>query len=514
MNTFLKIAPPPASAALRLLALASLVMTGAACSGDDGDSAATTDGGSDTQPGMSSTTADAETDAETSTTAGGGSTSPGTTPWPGACEDEPGPPCGEEWTKCKEDRDRDKVPFSCDNAPDITNPDQLDMDKDSFGDIADLCPTVQSQTNTLDSDRDGVGNDCDFCKERPSNVYNKDAVGIPAYMLVRNVPLQTDSDRDGIGDVCDNCVRVPNCQGYGDEDGQSPYVVGMTIDTEAADCQADADDDKIGDACAGAMAPGAAGPVGFANDDDFDQDGITNILDLCPRQPIESVACASDGDCPSGASCADAGVCNHADHDGDGVGDICDTCPGAANPMQLVDGGMQEDDEDEDFIGAACELNAACEQRPDPRAFGFYDISVNGYCCVTRYEGQDLRDPDGFAIDINELGPRPPGFVELPAGCEEALAASPDGKAHRMQACHVDELSELWEYFCLLPQWDQDFDMIGDVCDKCPYAYDPTNESYVDANDMVWEDLGAACHGEYDSEVWGLENDCMAPPQP
>ncbi|MEZ4430112.1 MAG: thrombospondin type 3 repeat-containing protein [Nannocystaceae bacterium] len=487
--------------------------------GPDATETTTDDGMTDTVAETTDTTtastdSDATDSESTDSDPTDATTDTGVFPWPGACEDEPWPGCAEEIDKCKLDSDRDGVHFSCDNAPAHTNPAQLDMDKDSFGDITDTCPTVQSLVNTADGDRDGVGNDCDLCKLRPSTAYNKDAVGVPAYMLVRNIPTQTDADRDGVGDVCDNCVRVANCQGYGDEDGLTPFVVGMPIDVEAADCQADAENDKIGDACVGVIAEGAAGPVGFGNDDDFDQDGLANLIDRCPRLPVHKRTCASDDDCPSGSSCAPAGLCNHADHDDDGAGDACDTCPGVANPMQLVEGGMQVDDADEDFVGAACEQDAGCESRVNPRPFGFYDISVNGFCCVTSYNGEELRDADGYLVDIDDLGPRPPGVVELPAGCEEALAASSDGKAHVIQACHVDDISELWRYLCLLPPWDQDFDAIPDVCDKCPFVYDPSNANYVDENNKEWPDIGAACNGDHSPDVWGLENDCAAPPQP
>ena len=46
--------------------------------------------------------------------------------------------------------------------------------------------------------------------------------------------------------------------------------------------------DVVGlDACEGMLSAGAAGPVGFLEGDDFDQDGLANIVDACPRQPVE-----------------------------------------------------------------------------------------------------------------------------------------------------------------------------------------------------------------------------------
>ncbi|MCB9754637.1 MAG: thrombospondin type 3 repeat-containing protein, partial [Myxococcales bacterium] len=313
--------------------------------------------------------------------------------------------------KCKEDKDGDGIPFSCDNAPDTTNPDQNDGDKDGFGDAEDLCVVTPQDQNTADSDRDGVGNTCDNCKERPSNVYNKGAAeaGIPAYLLVRNIPFQDDWDFDGIGDVCDNCVKGANCFDF---DQDNPYTVGTPLDTDDTNaCQkapADPMDETwkwIGDACFEGGVPielqGAAGPVGFGNNDDFDQDGIVNVQDKCPRQPVEGVACSDNTECGPDTACT-GGICNHVDSDGDNVGNECDTCPGLPNPSQVMDGGMQDDDEDEDFVGSICETNSACANRPDPRPYGTFDVSVNGVCCTVAFDPtRMLTDPDGRLLTVD-----------------------------------------------------------------------------------------------------------------
>ncbi len=435
--------------------------------------------------------------------------------------------------KCKEDKDGDGIPFSCDNAPDTTNPFQNDGDKDGFGDAEDLCVVTPQDQNTADSDRDGVGNSCDNCKERPSNVYNKDAVdaGIPPNMLVRNIPFQDDWDQDGIGDVCDNCVKGANCFDYGPD---NPYTVGTPLDTDDTNaCQkapqdpADEQWKWIGEACLDGGTPitgdGAAGPVGFNNDDDFDQDGITNLRDVCPRQPVEGIACGDDAECGEGRSCTE-GICNHVDSDGDNVGDQCDTCPGIANPNQITDGGMQEDDEDEDFVGSICETNSACANRPDPRPYATYDVSVNGVCCTVAFDPtRMLTDPDGRLLTADcpdgdttcrklpDSIAALPGVLSLPPGCEDALVAAGHDPANgdyatllslESDGINGDEVA-LWDYLCLLPQRDQDFDGVGDICDKCPFAFDPNNEPYIDENGKLWADLGKYCHGEYD-----IENGC------
>ena len=496
-----------------------VVLLIAGCPGDPGTTNGTSSGetaGGTADPPTTTTMATTEAPGSSSGADPTGDTSDtdstgGTpVPVPPACDDESKQACDDPIMDCKEDQDHDWINFACDNAPKFPNPEQTDIDDDGFGDVIDLCPTVAAENNTADTDHDGVGNVCDACAKGLSS-YNKGGDAVPFYMRVRNIPTQVDSDRDGIGDACDNCVRTPNCQGFGDANGLTPYVVGQPIDPDAIDCQPDLDVNQIGDACAGQMSPGAAGPIGFADDDDFDQDGLANIIDACPRQPVAEHACAGDQDCPDGASCAPAGRCNHSDRDGDGVGDICDTCQMVANPGQVIDGQAQLDDIDGDFIGQGCEQDDACFERPNPGALGFYDISVDGKCCVTTYQGQPLIDPDGNPIDVAGLAPRPPGVFELPPGCAQALEHSEDGKAHKMKLCHVDLPSDLWPYLCFLPANDQEFDGVPDLCDLCPHAWDPGQEIYVDQNMMEYPNVGKYCRGEYDPGNWDPANMCMPP---
>lgn len=427
--------------------------------------------------------------------------------------------------RCGDDADGDGVPFSCDNAPDVANPDQSDLDGDGIGDVADSCPTLVGGSSG-DSDRDGVGNACDACVSAPSQ-YNQtaNASGVPFGLFVRGIPSQVDSDRDGIGDVCDNCPTVANCSGYGPD---RPYRLGNALDPGASDCQTDVDDvGMVGDACVGMQADGAAGPIGLGAGDDFDQDGLVNTLDACPRQPLEDrIACADASACPAGRACTGAsegspGVCDHLDTDGDGVGDICDTCPYQPNGKQVTDGGAQEDDPDGDFVGAVCELGDGCSERAGPRPIGFYAVASAAQCCTTalvadgddlvvRGTGVRLLDPEGLPVRVTcaddgvgcrrlpaEVAARP-GVLAPPPGCDAALAdagLSLDDNTPLDARFTDGDLDALWRLQCTLPVLDQDFDDLADVCDLCPFAFDPDNAPYIDANNKLWPSDGAVCSG-------------------
>ena len=71
------------------------------------------------------------------------------------------------------DRDGDGIPDDEDNCPDISNPNQADLDNDGIGDVCDD-----------DRDDDGIPNAGDNCPDVPN-------------------PDQADIDQDGQGDLCD-----------------------------------------------------------------------------------------------------------------------------------------------------------------------------------------------------------------------------------------------------------------------------------------------------------------------
>ena len=446
--------------------------------------------------------------------------------------------CGIVERACCSDQDRDSVPASMDNEPFIFNPDQADRDGDGLIDIADSCPTI-GDGFVGDSDNDGLGNACDRCRQSPSQ-YNDvfEGASVAAFMLVRNIPTNADADHDGIGDACDNCPTVPNC---GDFNEANPYVLGDAISyDDDTVCQTDSDGNGVGDACEGLMSGNAAGPAGLGPTDDHDQDGIANLNDACPRLPLlDTVACSDADPCPDGRQCSPEGTCNHVDSDGDGVGDRCDTCHAVANPNQIVEGESVQDDPDGDFIGRSCELGGECDQRAEPRATGFYEVSARGQCCVQLLVAdeatgnlsstQSCSDPNGCRplmaalngdadiwVPVREdcsgeqqdqaeclpLSPtvaNTPGVLTPPTGCEQALAAAGITAVQNLQAPIIQDLkiADPYAFACLMPAADNDFDGFGTSCDLCPLDFDLSNAPYVDDDGRLWPKDGAACSGDF-----------------
>ncbi len=463
--------------------------------------------------GESGSSLGASTGAETSDSEGGSNASGDSETEGIDCENP-----GYEPT-CAEDVDNDGIPLCVDNAPDHYNPDQLDIDQDGFGDVMDLCPASPDQINSADKDKDGVGDNCDRCRAADYNEL-ADQEGVPAYLRVRNIPLQGDLDHDGIGDVCDNCVAVANCEGF---DAMNPATENdLPVNPENPEtCQTPSSEHAmLGAACVvdgvPLQLPEAAGPVGYGPDDDLDQDGLPNISDLCPRQPVAAQACESDADCPEHSACAGQ-RCNHRDPDGDMVGTRCDTCPFVANPEQVTDGGAEADDPDGDFVGSACELH--CDERKNPRPIAHYPVSVGGYCCVaTWYDKVVHYSPDGLVLLPDCEGdpdchPLPasvmstPGVLTPPPGCEAALAEAGLSLESHAPLDLADplvnnDIDVLRSYACLMPPLDHDFDGIADSCDLCPFAFDPNNEPYIDNEGKLWPDYGKYCNGDYDPKVY------------
>lgn len=133
---------------------------------------------------------------------------------------------------------------------------------------------------------------------------------------------QQDGDHDGVGDVCDNCPA------------------------RALPDQSNVDGDKFGDLC----------------DPDLDGDGVLNVQDACPADPLGFVDQDGDAVCDNRDNCVAAANPEQSDCDADGTGDACDldidndgvlntadVCQFTFDPAQV--------DSDGDGVGDACAMD-------------------------------------------------------------------------------------------------------------------------------------------------------------
>ncbi|KAI6068078.1 Thrombospondin-1 [Aix galericulata] len=147
---------------------------------------------------------------------------------------------------CDNDDDDDGIPDDRDNCPFIYNPQQYDYDRDDVGDRCDNCP-YNHNPDQIDTDNNGEGDACAVDIDGDGVLNERDNC-----QYVYNVD-QRDTDLDGVGDQCDNCPLEHNPD---QEDTDSDRID-----------QADSDGDGRGDACK----------------DDFDQDSVPDIDDICPE---------------------------------------------------------------------------------------------------------------------------------------------------------------------------------------------------------------------------------------
>ena len=298
---------------------------------------------------------------------------------------------------CQPDSDKDGVPDSCDNCPEIKNPDQADSDEDDVGNACDACGEDGDKSSAgvcgcgvadVDANNDGQIDCVDTCPSDPvksapgicgCGVADVDTDGDGSFDCNDACPsdsakvesgqcgcgtADTDSDSDGIPDCHDTCPT--------DGDKLAPGLCGCgTADTDSDN---DGDPD-CGDLCpldSGKSAPGACG---CGNPDtDFDHDGVADCLDLCPADGGKTApglcGCGtadtdSDNDgtadcnetCPVDATKTAPGICGcgvaDVDTDSDGIADCNDSC--AADAAKSAPGtcGCGVPDTDSDHDGTA-----------------------------------------------------------------------------------------------------------------------------------------------------------------
>ena len=101
-------------------------------------------------------------------------------------------------------------PGSCDNCPDVFNPDQINSDTDSRGDACDACPEAASDA-PVDADEDMVDDACDNC------------VGVPNHLQENcNFEAEQAAGAPARGDLCDDTPCAETTLGTSERDGSLP----------------------------------------------------------------------------------------------------------------------------------------------------------------------------------------------------------------------------------------------------------------------------------------------------
>jgi hypothetical protein len=256
---------------------------------------------------------------------------------------------------------------------------------------------------------------------------------------------------------------------------------------------------------------------------DYDADGISNAVDVCPAvaDPGQEDA---DGDGRGDAcdNCPQTANSDQADGDEDGRGDACDNCLEVANTSQV--------DRDLDGIGDACDecTDSDGDGYGDPRFAG--NLCPDDNCPVDANPGQEDADLDGVgdACDIcpgfsdvvdsdDDLVPdgcdRCPGFDDsvdwdgdgVPDGCDRChgfddhLDADSDGIPDECDVCPGgNDLA------------DADSDGHPDHCDNCPAAPNPDQPDDDDdgAGNACDNCLGIANPSQLDTDDDGVGNAC------
>ena len=223
----------------------------------------------------------------------------------------------------------------------------------------------------------------------------------------------------------------------------------------------------------------------YQSADDYDDDGVEDSYDNCPRQPNRE----------------------QFDSDGDGVGDLCDNCRDTHNQNQW--------DLESDGIGDLCDEdldNDGIENISDncPRVYNADQSNVDededGDACD--------RDIDGDGLD-NLVDPCPMLIGQSGGTSPELCAPDLDGDGVAEYGFNADNCPGIYNP----EQYDTDLDSSGDACDpdldgdgvlnlvdNCNGIF---NSSQIDDDRDGKGDEG--CDDHYCFVVFGDEENCLDP---
>ncbi len=412
------------------------------------------------------------------------------------------------------DTDGDGVSDDVDNCVEVSNPEQVDLNRNGTGDVCE--PALRLDCDGRDINdlrirehRDGSASYVGLGRLSANSavIGTFSCAGESRVEVFRFVApsegawrFEVRGARDfspfiGLsGDVCDGavgeiaCQRVDPLEHYllegaeilisvgalGEVPNQGSFLVearlGEGVDQDGdgvlgdddncplvpnAD-QVDADRDGLGDACDNCRStPNPA-------QRDADGDGVGDGCDNCVALSNADQANSDRDDLGDACdNCANATNADQADSDNDGSGDACDNCSGVANPDQA--------DADGDRVGDVCDncVGASNVDQADNDEDGLGDACDN----CEAVSNVDQRDMDGDGVG---------DVCDNCANLSNADQVDSDGDL-------LGDVCDNCANFRNADQADGDGDGVGDACDNCEAAANPNQ------GDADGDRIGDAC---------------------